>query len=71
MNFKKRTDKGVSAIGNVASLKCINPANLTELVNAHLPSDIRITGVRRFAFPFDKAKNGGERNQYFYFFSVV
>ena len=42
-----RTDKGVSAIGNVASLKCINPDNFTELVNTHLPDDIRITGIQR------------------------
>jgi len=42
-----RTDKGVSAIGNVASLKCVVPDNFIELVNAHLPSDIRITGVNR------------------------
>ena len=37
----------LSAIGNVASLKCVVPDNFIELVNAHLPSDIRITGVNR------------------------
>ena len=42
-----RTDKGVSAIGNVASLKCIVPDNFLTLINQHLPPDIRVFGVNR------------------------
>ena len=51
-----RTDKGVSAIGNVASLKCVFVPDLAERINKHLPDDIRITGVQRVTKGFD-AKN--------------
>ena len=51
-----RTDKGVSAIGNVASLKCVLVDDLEDKINEHLPDDIRITGVQRVTGGFD-AKN--------------
>merc|ERR1711990_491113 len=54
-----RTDKGVSAIGNVASLKCIIPEsgeNFVNLVNEHLPEDIRIFDVNRVTKSFDAKK---------------
>lgn len=42
-----RTDKGVSAIGNVASLKCVYVDQLEDKINEHLPDDIRISGIQR------------------------
>jgi len=65
-----RTDKGVSAIGNVASLKCVVPDNFMELVNAHLPADIRITGVNRVTKGFD-AKNRCTHRTYSYYAPTV
>ena len=39
-----RTDKGVSAAGQVVSLKLLMIPDLIESINAHLPEDIRIFG---------------------------
>jgi len=61
-----RTDKGVSAIGNVASLKCVLVDDLEDKINEHLPDDIRITGVQRVTGGFD-AKNKCSHRTYSYF----
>eukprot|EP00976_Prorocentrum_cordatum_P017045 343425-Prorocentrum_minimum.AAC.1 len=43
-----RTDKGVSAVGQVVSLKMmIDPPGLVERINSHLPEQIRILGYQR------------------------
>uniref|UniRef100_A0A7S0WG01 Pseudouridine synthase I TruA alpha/beta domain-containing protein n=1 Tax=Pyramimonas obovata TaxID=1411642 RepID=A0A7S0WG01_9CHLO len=43
-----RTDKGVSAVGQVVSLKMmIDPPGLVERINSHLPEQIRIMGYVR------------------------
>lgn len=39
-----RTDKGVSAVANLISLKLIPFENLTDMVNEHLPKQIRMFG---------------------------
>ena len=48
MGFQRaaRTDKGVSAVANLISLKCVPLTNLTELVNEQLPKQIRMFGKR-------------------------
>lgn len=49
MNFQRcaRTDKGVSAIGQVVSLKMLLLENLVEKINKHLPSVIQVMDVKR------------------------
>ena len=46
MNFQRcaRTDKGVSAAGQVVSLKVLLLDNLVEKINEHLPPVIRVMG---------------------------
>lgn len=46
MNFQRcaRTDKGVSAAGQVVSLRLLMLDNLVEKLNEHLPSVIRVMG---------------------------
>jgi len=39
-----RTDKGVSAVANLVSLKLSPFENLTQLVNEQLPKQIRMFG---------------------------
>jgi tRNA pseudouridine38-40 synthase len=39
-----RTDKGVSAVANLVSLKLVPLENLTEVVNEQLPKQIRMFG---------------------------
>ena len=39
-----RTDKGVSAVANLISLKLVPFENLTDLVNEQLPKQIRMFG---------------------------
>lgn len=40
-----RTDKGVSASGNVVSLKALMIPNIVEKLNEHLPEQIRVLGI--------------------------
>ena len=40
-----RTDKGVSAVANLISLKLVPFENLTDLVNEQLPKQIRMFGM--------------------------
>lgn len=46
MGFQRaaRTDKGVSAVANLVSLKLVPLENLTDLVNEQLPKQIRMFG---------------------------
>lgn len=41
-----RTDKGVSALGQVVSLKLMHPPDLVERVQQNLPDQIKVFGVR-------------------------
>ncbi|CAF4247276.1 unnamed protein product [Adineta steineri] len=60
-----RTDKGVSAVANLVSLKLAPLENLTELVNEHLPKQIRMFGVKRVAASFN-SKNSCDARTYIY-----
>ncbi|XP_025093727.1 tRNA pseudouridine synthase A-like [Pomacea canaliculata] len=48
-----RTDKNVSAIGNVVSLKMIVTENCIEKINSHLPPEIQVIACRRTTRGFD------------------
>ncbi|XP_012386326.3 pseudouridylate synthase 1 homolog [Dasypus novemcinctus] len=58
MSFQRcaRTDKGVSAAGQVVSLKVRLVDGLLEKINSHLPSDIRILGLKRVTGGFNSKK---------------
>ena len=43
-----RTDKGVSAVGQLVALKLMQPhADMAAAINAHLPPVVRVFGVQR------------------------
>lgn len=67
MNFQRcaRTDKGVSAAGQVVSLKVFLLEDLVEKINQHLPPVIRVMGVRRTTAGFN-CKNNCEFRTYMY-----
>ncbi|KAM4036882.1 pseudouridylate synthase 1 homolog isoform 1-T3 [Anomaloglossus baeobatrachus] len=49
-----RTDKGVSALAQVISVKLFeNGVNPVETINSYLPSEIRVTGVKRATTGFN------------------
>jgi tRNA pseudouridine38-40 synthase len=57
-----RTDKGVSAVGQVVSGKFIvDPPGFVERLNAHLPEKIRCFGCRRVTGSFDARTNCDRR----------
>ncbi|KAI5057095.1 hypothetical protein GOP47_0027110 [Adiantum capillus-veneris] len=61
-----RTDKGVSAVGQVVSgLFYIDPPGFVERVNAHLPKQIRLLGYKR-VIPTFSAKKYCDRRRYEY-----
>ncbi|CAF3631349.1 unnamed protein product [Rotaria socialis] len=60
-----RTDKGVSAVANLVSLKLSPLENLTQLVNDQLPKQIRMFGVKRVAASFN-SKNSCDARTYIY-----
>ncbi|CAF0738660.1 unnamed protein product [Didymodactylos carnosus] len=60
-----RTDKGVSAVANLLSLKLSPIENLTEKVNEHLPKQIRLYGFKRVAASFN-SKNNCDARTYIY-----
>ncbi|CAF2630743.1 unnamed protein product [Rotaria sp. Silwood2] len=60
-----RTDKGVSAVANLVSLKLSPLENLTQLVNEQLPEQIRMFGVKRVAASFN-SKNSCDARTYIY-----
>ncbi|XP_069484951.1 pseudouridylate synthase 1 homolog isoform X2 [Ambystoma mexicanum] len=61
-----RTDKGVSALGQLVSL-CLwkSPDDLVEKINSHLPSDIRILGMKQVTRGFN-SKTMCEGRKYSY-----
>ncbi|KAG6554487.1 hypothetical protein Mapa_003865 [Marchantia paleacea] len=65
-----RTDKGVSALGQVVSGNFfIDPPGLVERVNSHLPAPIRVLGYKRVTPSFD-AKQNCVRRRYEYVLPV-
>ncbi|KAJ8408587.1 hypothetical protein AAFF_G00252220 [Aldrovandia affinis] len=59
MSFQRcaRTDKGVSAAGQVVSLKLLLIDDIVGKINAHLPAQIRVLGLRRVTGGFNSKKN--------------
>lgn len=65
-----RTDKGVSAVGQVVSGRFfIDPPGLVERVNSHLPEQIRVLGYKRVTASFS-AKKFCDRRRYEYVIPV-
>ncbi|KAK7279264.1 hypothetical protein RJT34_24311 [Clitoria ternatea] len=65
-----RTDKGVSAVGQVVSGRFyIDPPGLVERLNSNLPSQIRIFGYKRVTASFN-AKKFCDRRRYLYLIPV-
>jgi len=48
-----RTDKGVSATGQVVSLKLLLLPDIIQKINTHLPPAIRVLGYTRVTNGFD------------------
>ncbi|XP_072000521.1 pseudouridylate synthase 1 homolog [Engystomops pustulosus] len=67
MSFQRcaRTDKGVSAAGQVVSLKVWLLDNIVEKINGNLPSHIRILGMKRVTGRFN-SKNSCDARTYSY-----
>ncbi|XP_075390213.1 pseudouridylate synthase 1 homolog isoform X1 [Tenrec ecaudatus] len=67
MSFQRcaRTDKGVSAAGQVVSLKVWLIDDVLEKVNSHLPSHIRVLGLKRVTGGFN-SKNRCDARTYCY-----
>ncbi|KAI1905022.1 hypothetical protein AGOR_G00011670 [Albula goreensis] len=72
MSFQRcaRTDKGVSAAGQVVSLKCWMIDDILGKVNTHLPAQIRILGFRRVTGGFN-SKNNCDARTYSYLLPTV
>ncbi|KAK7388352.1 hypothetical protein VNO78_23167 [Psophocarpus tetragonolobus] len=65
-----RTDKGVSAVGQVVSGRFyIDPPGLIDRLNSNLPSQIRIFGYKRVTASFN-AKKFCDRRRYVYLIPV-
>lgn len=65
-----RTDKGVSAVGQVVSGRfCIDPPGLVERLNSNVPAQIRIFGYKRVTASFN-AKKFCDRRRYVYLIPV-
>lgn len=65
-----RTDKGVSAVGQVVSLMMVvNPPGIIDRINAALPPAIRAYGYRRTVKGFD-ARKACDKRRYEYIFPV-
>ncbi|XP_010266077.1 PREDICTED: tRNA pseudouridine synthase A, mitochondrial isoform X2 [Nelumbo nucifera] len=65
-----RTDKGVSAVGQVVSGRFyIDPPGLVDRLNSNLPSQIRIFGFKRVTSSFN-AKKFCDRRRYVYLIPV-
>lgn len=61
-----RTDKGVSAVGQVCSLMMvIHPPGVVERINANLPPQIRVYGYKRAVKGFD-ARKACDKRRYEY-----
>ncbi|XP_012671242.1 tRNA pseudouridine synthase A isoform X2 [Clupea harengus] len=67
MSFQRcaRTDKGVSAAGQVVSLKLWLIEDILNKINAELPAQIRVLGYKRVTGGFN-SKNNCDARTYFY-----
>ncbi|XP_063171969.1 pseudouridylate synthase 1 homolog isoform X2 [Candoia aspera] len=67
MSFQRcaRTDKGVSAAGQIVSLKVWLIEDILQKINEHLPSHIRILGLKRVTGKFN-SKNRCDARTYLY-----
>ncbi|XP_026153352.1 pseudouridylate synthase 1 homolog [Mastacembelus armatus] len=72
MSFQRcaRTDKGVSAAGQVVSLKLRLIEDIIEKVNEHLPPQIRVLGIKRVTQGFN-SKNNCDARTYSYMLPTV
>ncbi|KAG7476381.1 hypothetical protein MATL_G00082270 [Megalops atlanticus] len=72
MTFQRcaRTDKGVSAAGQVVSLKLWLIDDIISKINAHLPAHIRVLGLRRVTRSFN-AKLNCDARSYSYLLPTV
>ncbi|KAK3524130.1 hypothetical protein QTP70_018033 [Hemibagrus guttatus] len=72
MSFQRcaRTDKGVSAAGQVVSLKLWLIENILEKINTHLPSQIRVLGLKRVTGGFN-SKNNCDARTYSYMLPTI
>uniref|UniRef100_A0A1A8K3P4 Pseudouridylate synthase 1 homolog n=1 Tax=Nothobranchius kuhntae TaxID=321403 RepID=A0A1A8K3P4_NOTKU len=72
MSFQRcaRTDKGVSAAGQVVSLKLRLVENIKERINEHLPPQIRVLGLKRVTQGFN-SKNSCDARTYCYMLPTV
>ncbi|XP_008323013.1 pseudouridylate synthase 1 homolog isoform X1 [Cynoglossus semilaevis] len=72
MSFQRcaRTDKGVSAAGQVVSLKLRLMDNVIENINEHLPPQIKVIGLKRVTQGFN-AKNNCDARTYSYMLPTV
>ncbi|XP_054468853.1 tRNA pseudouridine synthase A [Anoplopoma fimbria] len=72
MSFQRcaRTDKGVSAAGQVVSLKLRLIEDTVEKINEHLPPQVRVLGLKRVTQGFN-AKNNCDARTYAYMLPTV
>lgn len=72
MSFQRcaRTDKGVSAAGQVVSLKLWLIEDILQNINAHLPSQMRVLGFKRVTGGFN-SKNSCDARTYSYMLPTV
>uniref|UniRef100_A0A3P9M5P3 Pseudouridylate synthase 1 homolog n=1 Tax=Oryzias latipes TaxID=8090 RepID=A0A3P9M5P3_ORYLA len=72
MSFQRcaRTDKGVSAAGQVVSLKVWLIEDILEKINEHLPPQIRVLGLKRVTQGFN-SKNNCDARTYSYMLPTV
>ncbi|XP_010875756.1 tRNA pseudouridine synthase A isoform X1 [Esox lucius] len=72
MSFQRcaRTDKGVSAAGQVVSLKLWMIEDLMEKINSNLPTQIRVLGLKRVTGGFN-SKNSCDARTYSYMLPTV
>ncbi|KAM4533130.1 pseudouridylate synthase 1 homolog [Fundulus diaphanus] len=72
MSFQRcaRTDKGVSAAGQVVSLKLRLIEDIIEKINEHLPPQIRVLGLKRVTQGFN-SKNNCDARTYCYMLPTV
>lgn len=72
MSFQRcaRTDKGVSAAGQVVSLKLWLIEDIIDKINSHLPAQIRVLGFKRVTGGFN-SKNNCDARTYSYMLPTV
>lgn len=72
MSFQRcaRTDKGVSAAGQVVSLKVRLIDDIIEKINEHLPPQIKVLGLKRVTQGFN-SKNNCDARTYSYMLPTV